>query len=303
MESELEKRFVKVPYWNILFALMAAFCLIGPRISFGQETVAVLSSEAIPYREALEGFREAFGRPISTARMTEGAPKITPEIRVVVAFGGKAAQENYPDRVSLIYCLAPGTKLEMKNQGIVIEVKMLPRAGAILSKLKAVQPGLKRLAVFSSSKTGEEELQEMREAAPSSGIEIFSEKLNNAEELPGRLRGVFGKVDGILLLPDPLLINGNSLAIFKEFSWSNRIPFYVPTAGLVEHGAVASVSSTFREIGYAAGSAARRVLEGGAGHKTVHPEKVDLVLNMEAAAKVGLQIPNEVVQKAEKVLR
>jgi hypothetical protein len=300
----LEKKIRNAPYRNIIFALATAFCLIGPGISFAQETLAVLSSEAIPYREALEGFREALGRPISTARMTEGAPKITPEIRVVVAFGGKAAQESYPDRVSLIYCLAPGTKLEVRNrQGSVIEVKMLPRAGAILSKLKEVQPGLKRLAVFSSSKTPEEDLQEMREAAPSSGIEVFSEKLNNAEELPGRLRAVFGKADGILLLPDPLLINANSLSIFKEFSWSSRIPFYVPTAGLVEHGAVASVSSTFREIGHAAGSAARRVLEGGAANKTVYPEKVDLVLNMKAAASVGLQISNEVVQKAEKVLR
>lgn len=296
---KMNPAFRRYRFYLIVMVLWSATIGVG----LAQEVMAILNSDVGPYREALEGFREGLGQTFSSVKLTGESPKITPEVRVIVAFGGKAAQLHYPDRVVLIYCLAPGTRLGIKDRrGLSIEVKMLPQATKILSKLKEIQPDLKRLAVLWSSKSEEEEQQEMLKASPLLGIEIISERLNNAEELPQHLRALYGKADGFFMLPDPILINARNLLLLKDFSWSNHIPFYVPTAGLVDQGAVASVSSSFREIGRVTGLAARNAVNGLPLQEIVYPEKVDITLNTKAAGNVGLQIPREIVQKADKVL-
>ena len=288
--------------WTLITFLLGAF-LGASETTYAQEVVAVLSAELGPYREAFEGFQEALGRPVPSLPMTEGTPRISLETRVVVAFGGKAAQWDYPDRVVLIYGIAPGTKLGLRDRkGLSIEVNILPRAATVLARLKEMQPNLKRLAILWSSKSVEDYLKEVRRESGSIGMDILSERLNGPAELPDRLRSLFGKTDAIWLLPDPVLVNAQNVSILKEYSWSNRIPFYAPTAGFVQQGATASVSSSFREVGRAAGLAAREVLSGEWMQEIIYPGKTEVTINVKAAEKAGLEIPKEALEKADKVL-
>ncbi|TAK08679.1 MAG: hypothetical protein EPO39_04075 [Candidatus Manganitrophaceae bacterium] len=287
----------------ILIAWITSLCLAVSGIACAQEVVAVLSAELGPYREALEGLQEALGHSVTPIPITEGTPRISLETRVVVAFGGKAAQWSYPDRIVLIYGMAPGTTLGLRDRkGFSIEVNILPRAETLLEKLKELQPNLKRLAVLWSSKSVEDYLSEIRKASESIGLEILSERLNSPGDLPDRLRALFGKVDALWLLPDPPLVNSQTVSTLKEYSWSNDIPFYAPTAGFVQQGATASISSSFREIGRAAGMAARKVLEGELAQGTVYPEKTEVTVSIPSAESAGLHIPPEALRKADKVL-
>jgi hypothetical protein len=279
------------------------FLTFLPVSGWADDVVAVLSADLAPYREALGGLQEVLNRPVPLIPMTEGNPRLSLETRVVIAFGGKAAQREYPDRVVLIYGMAPGTTLGLKDRkGLSIEVNILPRAETVLVRLKEIHPGLKRLAVLWSSKSVEDYLQEVRKASASIGIEILSERLDGPADLPNRLRSLFGKSDALWLLPDPVLVNAQNVSILKEYSWSNRIPFYAPTAGFVKQGATASVSSSFREIGRIAGMTAKRGLSGDWTQGMVYPETAEVTINLEAAIHAGLQISKEVLQKADKVL-
>lgn len=287
----------------ILIVCAVGLCLTLSAGVHAQEVVAVLSAELGPYREAFEGFQEVLGRPVPSIPITEGTPRLSMETRVIVAFGGKAAQWEYPDRVVLIYGMAPGTTLGLRDRkGLSVEVNILPRAATVLARLKEIQPHLKRLAVLWSSKSTEDYLNEVRKASHSSGIEILSERLNGPVDLPDRLRSLFGKIDALWLLPDPVLVNAQNFSILKEYSWSNRIPFYAPTAGFVQQGATASVSSGFREVGRAAGLAAKEVLSGEWRQGIVYPERAEVTINLKAADNAGLQIPKEALQNADKVL-
>lgn len=271
--------------------------------AIAQEVVAVLSADLSPYREAFEGFQEALGRTVPSFLLAEGSPRIALETRVVVAFGGKAAQWDYPDRVVLIYAMAPGTKLGLRDRkGFSIEIGILPRAGLILSKLKELQPSLKRLAVLWSSKAVEEYLGEIRNAADQVGLEVSTDRLGASADLPDRLRLLFRKTDALWLLPDPPLVNSQTLSILKEYSWSNDIPFYAPTTGFVQQGATASISSSFREIGRAAGAAAQKALAGELVQGTVYPEKAEVAVSAKSAESAGLEIPIETLKKVDRML-
>ncbi|MBI3804889.1 MAG: hypothetical protein HY282_14120 [Nitrospirae bacterium] len=287
----------------MFFSMMAFSAIHRPALARAEEVVAILSSEVAAYREAYEGFQDALGRRVPAALLSREEPEIGPETRVVVAFGGKAALRHYPSRVTVVYCMAPGTKLAPQEFGpSVVEIQMLPRAEVILSKIKEIQPSLKRLAVFWSSKPLESDLRELQRASAKAGIEILSEQLGDPKDLPERLRALYTKIDAVWLTPDPILVTLRNFSILKEFSWSNAIPFYVPIAGLVEQGATASVSADFREIGRTAAMAVKQVLADKRIQGTFYPMQAEVVLHPRMAQWLGLEIVQNPPEERKKGL-
>jgi|SRR5579863_900727 len=275
----------------------------APEPAFSQDVEAVLSSGLGPYQAAFDGFVEGFGSHLSPIVLPKDSPHLSPETRVVVAFGAKAVLRSYPQNVSLVYCMAPGVRLGVgSRRGLFVEIQMLPQAKQVLAKIKEIQPGLKRLAIFWSSKEMKDYAEQIRQNALESSIAVLSERLDTPDEFPDRLRNVYGKIDAFWLLPDPPLVNGQSLSVLKEFSWLNHIPFYAPTAGFVEQGATASVSSSFREIGRTAGSVARQILSGKFDREIVYPETVEIVLSVSAGQHTGLTLAPEILKHADRVL-
>lgn len=275
--------------------------LTAPPGAWAQEVVAVLSSELGPYRQAFDGFQNAFGRPVSTIVLQGQEPTLPSETRIVVTFGGRAAQGPYPDHVLVISCMAPGGAWSRRH-GTAIEVPMLPRAAAVLVRLRDIQPTVKRLAVLWASAPFEPYVRDMREAAAAMGITLLAEQLDGPDGLPDRLRALLEMTDALWLLPDPVLVNARSFSVLKEYSWSNRVPFYAPTAGLVEQGATAAIANSFREIGRTAALAARRTLDGESVGATAYPERIEVTVNVTAAGKTGLAIPPPALQRVDRVL-
>jgi len=131
-----------------LFMLLSLPFSVWPQ---GAVTV-VLSSDLGPYGEAYAGFIEAFGQPDRQVNLKKDQFQLSVNTRLVVAFGGKAALQAYPDDVTLVYCLAPGVYLAPeKRRGRSVKVAMMPSALAMLTHLKRLQPDLRRLGVFWSS--------------------------------------------------------------------------------------------------------------------------------------------------------
>lgn len=302
---DLEQTMGQSGYRGWICLLLVCACLAIPGTGGAQEVVAVLSSELPPYLEALEGFQEAFGKAVRHVSLASGEPSIGPETRVVAAFGGKAALKTYPEQAVVIYCLSPGIQLAPNDRRQdAVKIPMLPRAGFVISRLREFQPALKSLVVFWISEAMAPHIQDMGQAASSFGMTLLDERLASQDDLPERLRWVLRKgADGLWLPPDPVLINARSFALLKAFCQANRIPLYVPTSGLVEQGAVASVSCSFREMGRTAGKAAREALLRNVRPGVSYPEVVETTLNLNAAANIGLQITPEVLSKTDRVVR
>lgn len=289
-----------------LLVVCAAALFVGlaaPGPGRAQDVEAVLSSDLGPYHEAFEGFLDGFGSRVTPRVLSRDFVQVAPTTRVVVAFGAKAALLKYPEHVILIYCMSPGVPPGFSDQNqSAIEIEMFPRTERVLDRMKEFQPNLKRLAVIWSSKSMQDDVEDIRAAVSESSVEILSERLNGPNDLPDLLRAVNGKVDALWLLPDPLLVNAQSLSVLKEFSWSNHVPFYAPMGGLVEQGATVSISSNFREMGRAAGQAARRALFGTPTQHTIYPEKIETMLSVKAAANAGLQISPQLLKTVDKSL-
>lgn len=292
---------------SITLALLLAFVGSGwIPLANAEDVVAVLSSESPAYREALAGFEEGFGRSVPTFTLSKNELHLPNSTKVVVAFGGKAATYPYPDGTTLVYCLTPMFWVgPEQHAGRRIRISVATRLDALLPKLKEIQPGLKRLAVFvvMRSAINDEYHRELIRVARAIGIEARIEYLSQADDLPDRLRSLAGKIDAIWMPPDPLLVTPTAFAVAKEFARSNNTPLYVPVDSLVDKGATASFVSSFRESGRTTGRIAAKVVAGTLGNvEAVYPDRYELTINLTAAAQSGLTIPPDIVKKAERVV-
>ncbi len=285
-----------------LLACILIILMMMPVVALSEANLpvtAVLSSQSGPYRDALTGLELELGTTIQSFVLSQDKPKINKATRVVAAFGSKAALLNYPDNVILVYAMAPGTAIETKNS---IGICMEPDAAVLLANLRIIQPNLKRLGVLWQSLRFENYIRQLRKASAPLNISIESVHLTNNKDVPDNLRTIYGKIDAIWLPPDPLLLNAASLAVFMEFSRSNHIPLFVPTRGLAEEGAAASVGPSFREIGRLTGIAVRQTLANLHPGNNLYAVNIELIINKSAAAQVGLKIPEEILRKADKVI-
>lgn len=289
---------MKRAFKRLLLALLSA-TLAGA--ASAQEIVAVLGSDMRPYRETFASCQAAFGRAVPVLPL--GA-EIPDSAKVVLAFGAKAAIEPYPGRVTLIYAIAPGLLVTRKTHpGPSVKIKMEPEAGALLGRLREIQPGLKRLAVLwtRTSAVRAADAERLVRMGAARGVAVSSERLDDAGDLPDRLRALEGRIDAIWLPPDPLLISAGNFDILKHYSYDNDVPLYAPTAGLAEQGATAGVSVTYEEMGRTMAAAAKAALSGAALTADLHSEKVHVSINRVAAAEADLEIPAEALRFADKV--
>jgi len=279
---------------------------IACSIAHAEEVVAVLSSDAAPYEEALNGLRETYSQPIVTIRLAREAFKLPRDGAIVVAFGGKAALEVASSSFQgpIIYGLAPGVKLHTQpRSGTLVKIHTSPAIALVLKRYKELQPSLHRLAVLWIGDSIADYFEQKEQLQTSFGVELISVRMKTLDDLPTQLRNLQGKTDAIWMPPDASLITPQSFAAVREFCRAQHIPFYVPSDGLVDKGATAAVYTSFHDLGRIAGSVAKKVDARDVTDSTVvFPDKASIAINVSAAAQSGLKIPTEILQKADKVV-
>lgn len=265
----------------------------------GEEVAAVLPALSGAYREAFASFQAAYGAEVPFYDLSRGDPVLPARVSIVVAFGGRAASLRYPETVAIVYPMAPGLLLKPGAAARNVKISLIPGPAKVLGRIKQLQPGIRRLAVFWSAPRYDELAGEAAEAGAALGLEVYPVRVPAAENLPAALRKELGNMQAFWLPPDPLLVTPGNLRILREFSWGNRIPFYGSTKGMTREGAAASIGVSFRDIGTAAAAAVRELQAGRAVPRVIYPADEELTLNASAARRCGLDLPGRLVQEAE----
>ncbi len=255
----------------LLFAALQLWPAAG---ACAAELAAVVSSDYPPYSEACSAFAGALNGTPDIYDASSPSFSVPYDLRYVAAFGARAAALRYPPETRVVYALAP---VVLRGR-TWYEISLLPSAGMALPALKALQPGLKRLAVFWDVYPGEDYVESLRMAGKKLGIEIISARLSSPDSFPERLRRLMGKMDAFWLMPDPALITNTSLLVLGAFSCDNSIPFYAPTRALLDRGATAVYAPDFAGAGIVAAMVVSALREGRAPPHVTYP-KAELTVN------------------------
>lgn len=143
------------------------------------------------------------------------------------------------------------------------------------------------------SKTAEEALKEY-------GIELVKATVTNTSEVKQAAESLVGKVDAIFITLDNIVVSGVDTII--QTAKVNKIPFFSSDRDTVEKGAFATVGFKYYDHGYQVGQMAVDILKNGkkpADMKITIPDKLDLILNVKAAADYGIEVTDEMKKEVK----
>jgi putative ABC transport system substrate-binding protein len=231
--------------------------------------------------------------------VTHGAPNVlaamhaTPVIPIVFAVAAD------PVDTGLVASLArPGANIT----GLSIQAADL--AGKRLELLREVVPGLRRLAVMTDIGNPSQALEtsEVQAAARTLGIEVTTLDIRRAEGIAHTFETLKGRADALYVNASPLVttnqIRINTLALAARLATMHGVREYVETGGLISYGP--NFSDLFRR----AADYVDKILRGAkpSDIPVEQPTKFDLVINLNTAQVLGLDVPKALLTRADEVI-
>lgn len=140
------------------------------------------------------------------------------------------------------------------------------------------------------------------EAATELGLTSERKTVTNTNDVAQVTSSLVGKFDAVYVPTDNTL--ASSMPLVTSITNPAGLPVIVGEQGMVEGGGLASVAVSYSDLGEMTGKMAVDILVNGADPATMpigYTENPQLIVNPTAAEELGIEIPAEVLDKAEKV--
>lgn len=172
-----------------------------------------------------------------------------------------------------------------------------------LELLQQLVPGIQSIGIVYASGEVNSQVQvdAVEEAASPLGIEVKTQTVTTVNEIQQAVDAL-GDVDAIYVPTDNMVVSG--IASLVQIAEQNQIPVIGAESGTVEGGAIATLGIDYTELGRQTGEMALRILQDGADPATMPVEtatEFTYVINEDAAERQGVDIPQDILDKAERV--
>jgi len=172
-----------------------------------------------------------------------------------------------------------------------------------LEVAKQIVPGAKRVVYLHNPNQGATGWELTQKAASQLRLEVRAVEVRSPKEMDAAFASIAAdRPDLLLVYPDAV-----TSAIRKEiadFALAQRLPSIYAYTHYAEAGGLASYGSTLEELGDRAGELTAKILRGmKAGELPIEQAmRVYLTINMKSARALGLQIPQPVLLRADRVI-
>lgn len=231
---------------------------------------------------------------------------------VIVAISTQSAQTvlSVNKKIPVVFSAVTdpvGAKLVKSNgtgNGIVTGVSDKMPVDQQIDIVKEILPKLKKIGViYNPGETNSvSTVNELKEVAEKSGLEVVEAPAIKTADVQSATRSLIGKVDIIYLPTDnTVMATVESVSVVAT---SARIPFFSSESSGVEKGALASFGNSYHKQGIEAGKLVARILKGENPNAmpVVFMNEFDLFLNKETADKIGITLPQTLLERASKVI-
>ncbi|GAW91817.1 ABC transporter substrate-binding protein [Calderihabitans maritimus] len=193
--------------------------------------------------------------------------------------------------------------LEKPNTNVTGTTDMNP-VKEQLALVKEFVPEAQKVGIIynTSEKNSEVQVNIAREVAPELGVELVEVAATSTNEVLQVAQSLVGKVDAIYVPTDNTVVS--ALASVVQVAEENDIPLIVGEGDSVRQGGLATIGIDYRKLGRQTGEMALRILEDGAKPQDMPIEAqkdYELIINKKAAANMGVEIPQRLLEKADKI--
>jgi putative ABC transport system substrate-binding protein len=205
-----------------------------------------------------------------------------------------------PVKIGLVASLArPGGNLTGMNYFLA------DLGGKRLGLLRELVPGAATVAVLSNPTNpfGEPALRDMQAAAPAIGLQIRVLNASNAAEIDAAFATVAReRPDALMNINDAFLVNRRTQVVL--LAARHGLPALYSSREWAEAGGLISYGTYFSEVYHQLGAYTGRILKGAnpADLPVVQSTKFELVINLQSARALSLEVPANLLARADDVI-
>lgn len=294
-------------------AVFLVFSLFTCGAAAQAKIVAVRSGDLPPYDQALEGFQKALfsqnvdasvqiltlpGNPVGDQAMLENLNRQNPSL--VLALGASSAKlsRQYIKSSPVLFCMV----LESDTFGYGGVSLALPLSDSLEWIFRSL-PQFKTVGVIYNPERSASLTREVR-ALEKRGS-LISATATSPSDIDRALASLKGRVDALLLLPDPTLFPTQAVGAFLAQTIKIEMPVVGVSPPYVKAGAVAAFFADYQNNGELAAGAAAKVLRGESVKNipVLAPTKVSVGLNLVVARHLKCLITDEASRVASYVVK
>ncbi len=173
-----------------------------------------------------------------------------------------------------------------------------------LELLKQLVPNTKKFGVIynSSEVNSQVQVKIVKQEAAGLGLTVVEAPVTASSEVVQAAQSLVGKVEAIYIPTDNTVVA--SIAGVLQVAEPHKIPVIAGESNTVESGALGTIGIDYYKLGEQTGQMALRVLKGEKPQDMPIEKQKDMsiVLNAKAARAFGVTIPEDLKQKASKVI-
>ncbi len=302
---------------RVLFTV-ALFIVVPPAL--GADVAVLMSADVDAYREALHGFKQTLPHRIVAEYDMEGdfgrgqriVREIVNEVKpdLILAVGLWALQviqrEGVDIPVTFSMVLNPPSVLREDIKNITGASMNVP-VGEPLRLLKQLGDRVQRVGVvFNRAKTGYL-VDRARAEARVQGLEIVMREVTSPKAATRAINALREEgVDAFWIWPDETVLDPKVVEYALLVSYRHGVPLLGLSERQAQMGALLSLSfGSSEDIGRQAGEIASGILRGHSPEELPYTtaRELKLTVNLKAAEKLGLDIPQSLVAEADTVIQ
>jgi len=202
--------------------------------------------------------------------------------------------------------VASGVLTDLKKPGgNLTGVRLGKNQARRLESLLEIVPDAKRIFIpYDSNEgtSGSGAVAQLEGIADELGVELIKGEVHTDEEVTELLNNFPDDIDAIFMVPDNVV--NPRLDDLLTIAFEQNLPVSGPSTAQVEGGALTTYGFVHNEVGAQAAKIADQILKGASpGDIPVETAEFFLVLNLATAEKIGLDIPEMILEQAETIIR
>lgn len=173
-----------------------------------------------------------------------------------------------------------------------------------VSLIKEITPDAKTIGVLYSSNEDNSKIQveEFKAAAEEAGYTVLEYAVASSNELASTVEVATSKTDVLFTPVDNTVASAFSTVV--SVANKTKTPIFTSVEDMVEGGGIASVTLSQYDLGVATGKMAAKILDGANPGDT--PVQIfnegTVVVNQKVAKELGINLSEEIINKASKVI-
>lgn len=170
--------------------------------------------------------------------------------------------------------------------------------------IKEILPEIKKLGmVYSDEPNALVSKDEMLKLCKENGIELIAQAISKEDEIKQACQNIVNsKVDAIFIGADGVVVNQINAMI--DVANSSKTPIFTTDEASVEAGAFAALSVNYDKFGQETAKLVDRVIKNHSAND-IEPTMyygTEIVINLNTASKINIQVPETVTKKAYKII-